>query len=83
MPVSVSVRKRPGRAKPRVRKVVFYYRKGKGRVARTDRRAPYRRMVPVDLEPGTHRVFARILYKRPGKRKLGVKTVSRRFTVCA
>lgn len=83
MPVSVSVRKRPGRAKPRVRKVVFYYRKGKGRVARTDRRAPYRRLLPVDLAPGTYRVYAKIHYKRPGKRKLGIKTVSRRFAVCA
>lgn len=83
MKVSVSVRKRPGRAKPRVKKVVFYYRKGKGKVARTDRRAPYRRMIPVDVEPGTHRVYAKIHYKRPGKRKLGIKTVSRRFAVCS
>jgi len=81
--VSVKVRKRPGRAKPRVQRVVFYYRKGKGKVARTDRRAPYRRAVPVDLEPGTYRVYARIHYKRPGKRKRGVKTVSKRFVVCA
>lgn len=83
MRVTVRVRKRPGRAKPRVRKVVFYYRKGKGTVARTDRRAPYRRLLPVDLEPGTYRVYAKIHYKRPGKRKLGIKTVSRRFAVCA
>ena len=80
--VSVNVRRRAGRAKPRVQKVVFYYRKGKGKVARSDRKAPYRRAIPVDLEPGTHRVFARIHYKRPGKRKLGVKTVSKRFAVC-
>ena len=81
--VDVNVRKRPGRAKPRVQKVVFYYRKGKGKVARSDRRAPYRRAIPVDLEAGTYRVYARIHYKRPGKRKLGVKTVSKRFVVCA
>ncbi len=51
-------------------------------VARTDRKAPYRRKLPVKIGPGTHRVHAKIHYKRPGKRKLGIKTVSRRFTVC-
>jgi len=79
--VSIVVRKRPGRAKPRVTRVVFYYRRGeRGRVVRTDRRAPYARSLPVDLEPGTHRVFARIEYRRG--RKAGRKTVSRRFAVC-
>lgn len=81
--VSADVRKRKGRAKPRVRFVKFFYRKGKGRVTRTDRRAPFKRTIPVDLEPGTYRVYAQIHYKRPGKRKLGVKTVSKRFVVCA
>ena len=80
--VSVSVRKRAGRAKPRVQKVVFFYRKGKRKIARTDRTAPYRKAIPVDLATGTYRVYARIHYKRPGKRKLGVKTVSKRFAVC-
>lgn len=81
--VSVKVRKRKGRAKPRVKKVVFYYRKGRGSVARADRKAPYARRLPVSLPAGTHRVRARIYYKRPGKRKLAIKTVSRRFEVCA
>lgn len=66
-----------------MRRVVFHYRKGKGRVARTDRRAPYVRQLPVELDPGTYRVYATIYYKRPGKRKLGIKRVSRRFAVCA
>jgi len=81
MDVSVDVRKRPNRAKPRVQRVVFYYRKGKGKVARTDRKAPYKVKLPVDLEPGTYRVHARIYYKRG--RKSGRKTVSRRFAVCS
>lgn len=85
MKVSIVVRKRKGQTKPRVTRVVFYYRKGTGKrrraVARTDRKAPYRRTLPVDLEPGTHRVYARIHYKRG--RKAGKKTISRRFSVCA
>ena len=55
MMVSLKVRKRPGRAKPRVRRLVFYYRKasrGKRVVARTDRRAPYRRSLRIHLAPG-------------------------------
>jgi hypothetical protein len=81
MTVTIDVRKRPGRAKPRVTRVVFYYRKGKQTVARSDRTAPYKRTLPIDLASGTHRVYARIEYKR-GTRK-GRKTVSRRFAVCA
>ena len=81
------MRKQPGRAKPRVRRVVFFYRRtvqGKRRVvARTDRRAPYRRSLPIRVKPGTHRVYARVVYKRPGGTRLRQKTVSRRFVVCA
>jgi hypothetical protein len=86
--VKLAVRKRPGKAKPRVRRVVFYYRKrttgGKRRaIARIDRRAPYRRALPVRVGPGAHRVFARVVFKRVGSSKVRRKTVSRRFTVCA
>jgi hypothetical protein len=86
MMVSLAVHKRPGRAKPRVQRVVFYYRKakrGKRVVARTDRRAPFRRTLRVHLAPGRHRVYARVYYRRPGKPGLARKTVSRPFTVCA
>lgn len=79
--VSVDVRKRGDRRKPRVTRVVFFYKRGKrSRVARSDRRAPYQRSLPVALKPGTYRVYARIEYKRG--RKSGRKTVSRRFAVC-
>ena len=37
MPVSINVHKRKGKAKPRVKRVVFYYRKNGGVVARSDR----------------------------------------------
>ena len=86
MPVSLSVHKRPGKAKPRVKRVVFYYRKknrGKRVVARTDRKAPYKRTLPIALPPGPHHVYARVYYKRPGSSKLRKRTVKRRFTVCA
>ena len=86
MSVSLTVRKRPGQAKPRVKRVVFYYRKkhrGKRVVARTDRSRPYRRTLPIQLAPGPHHVYARAYYKRPGSSKLRKKTVVRRFTVCA
>jgi hypothetical protein len=84
--VKLTVRKRPGRAKPRVRRVVFFYRVPGGSrraVARTDRRAPYRRALPVRVGAGTYRVYARVYYKRSRAAKLRRKTVWRRFTVCA
>src|SRR4051794_27890132 len=86
MPVSLSVHKRRGRAKPRVKRVVFYYRKknrGRRVVARADRHAPYRRTLPIELPAGPHHVYARVYYKRPGSSKLRHRTVKRRFTVCA
>jgi hypothetical protein len=86
MLVTLTVHKRKGRAKPRVRRVVFYYRKkhrGKRVVARTDRSKPYRRTLPIHLAPGPHHVYARAYYTRPGSSKLRRKTVVRRFTVCA
>jgi len=86
MMVSLTVHKRKGRAKPRVRRVVFYYRKahrGKRVVARSDRSRPYRRTLPIQLAPGPHHVYARAYYTRPGSSKLRRKTVVRRFTVCA
>jgi hypothetical protein len=83
MPVSLAVHKKKGRAKPRVKRVVFYYRK-KGRVvARTDRHKPYKRTLPIHLTPGPHHVYARVYYKRRGSSKLRRETVKRRFTVCA
>ena len=81
--VSITVRRREGRRKPRVRKVVFYYRKGHRPVARADRHEPYVRRLPVDVRAGTHRVFARVYYTRPGHHRVSRKTVSRRFRVCA
>ena len=86
MLVTLTVHKRKGKAKPRVKRVVFYYRKkhrGKRVVARTDRSRPYRRTLPIHLAPGPHHVYARAYYKRPGSKKLRRKTVVRRFTVCA
>jgi hypothetical protein len=84
--VSLSVHKRKGHAKPRVKRVVFYYRKknrGTRVVARSDRSKPYRRTLPIQLPAGPHHVYARAYYKRPGSNKLRRKTVVRRFTVCA
>ena len=86
MLVSLTVHKRKGKAKPRVKRVVFYYRKkhrGQRVVARSDRSKPYRRTLPIHLAPGPHHVYARAYYKRPGSKKLRRKTVVRRFTVCA
>jgi hypothetical protein len=86
MSVALSVHKRPGHAKPHVKRVVFYYRNhghGKRVVARTDRTRPYRRTLPIRLAPGAHHVYARVYYKRAGSSKLRRKTVVRRFTVCA
>jgi hypothetical protein len=62
---------------------VFYYRKQGRVVARTDRRKPYKRTLPIHLTPGPHHVYARVYYKRRGRSKVRRETVKRRFTVCA
>jgi hypothetical protein len=78
--VSLRIRKRPGMAKPRVRKVVFFVKRGP---RRTDRRKPYVRRLRLHRPAGsTGRVFARAFYTRKGSRKLRRKTVSRRFVMC-
>ena len=83
MPVSITVHKRKGKSKPRVKRVVFYYRKNGGVVARSDRKRPYKRTLLIHLAPGPHHVYARVYYTRKGSSKLRKETVKRRFTVCA
>jgi hypothetical protein len=83
MPVSLAVHKRKGKSKPRVKRVVFYYRKRGHVVARSDRKKPYKRTLRIQLAPGPHHVYARVYYTRKGSKKLRKETVKRRFTVCA
>ena len=84
MRVTLKVRKQPGKAKPRVKRVVFFYRRHKRSVVRADKSAPYRRRLPVSgLTAGKHLTYARVYYKRPGSSKLRKRTVRRHFTVCA
>jgi hypothetical protein len=78
--VSLRVRPRPGRPSPRVLRVVFFTRDG---VRRTDRRRPYVARLPVSRPAGERgRVFARVVYRRGGSKRLHRKTVSRRFVMC-
>jgi hypothetical protein len=84
MRVTLKVRKQPGKAKPKVKRVVFFYRRNKRSVVRADKSAPYKRRLPVSgLAPGKHLTYARVYYKRPGSKKLRKRTVRRHFTVCA
>jgi hypothetical protein len=79
--VTLKIRRRPGRAKPRVRKVVFFVKRGP---RRTDRRAPFVRRLPMRFAAGAvGRVYARATFTRKGSRKVRRKTVSRRFAMCA
>jgi hypothetical protein len=79
--VSVKVRKRSGRATPRVKRILFYIRKG---ARRTDHRRPYTVRLRVHRAAGTRgRVYARVYYRRAGSKKLHKKTVSRRFVMCS
>jgi hypothetical protein len=79
--VSLRVHKRPGMARPRVRKVVFFVKRGP---KRTDRRKPYVRRLHINRPAGsTGRVYARAVYTREGSRKVRRKTVSRRFVMCS
>jgi hypothetical protein len=82
VPVRISVHKRAGHSKPRVRRVVFFVDRGKHR--RTDHHKPYKARIRVTYKPGSkHRVHARIYYRRPGQKRVRHKTVSKRFTMCA
>jgi hypothetical protein len=79
--VSLSVRRRAGRAAPRVSRVVFFVRNGP---RRTDRRRPYVVRLRMNRPAGQRgRVYARVYYRRAGSRKLHTKTVSRRFAMCS
>jgi hypothetical protein len=84
MRVTLKVKKQPGKAKPRVKRVVFFYRRNKKSVVRADKSAPYKRRLPISgLSAGKHLTYARVYYKRPGSSKLRKRTVRRHFTVCA
>ena len=64
--VSLRVRKRRGHAAPRVRRVVFYVRKGPKRI---DRKAPYVARLRLNRPAGTRgRVYARVVFRRPGSK---------------
>ncbi|HEX6025550.1 MAG TPA: VCBS repeat-containing protein [Solirubrobacter sp.] len=78
--VSLKVRRRPGRAAPRVKRVVFFVRKGPRKV---DRRRPYVVRLRMNRPAGYRgRVYARVYYRRDGSKKIHRKTVSRRFVMC-
>jgi hypothetical protein len=78
--VSLRVRPRPGRAAPRVLRVVFFARGGPRRV---DKRKPYVARLPMQRPAGQRgRVYARVVYRRQGSKRVHRKTVSRRFAMC-
>jgi hypothetical protein len=78
--VSLRVRPRPGRPAPRVLRVVFFSRGGERRV---DRRRPYVVRLAVTRPAGERgRVFARVVYRRAGSKRVRRKTVSGRFVMC-
>ena len=78
--VSVRIRRRAGRPAPRVRRVVFFVRNGPRKV---DRRKPYAARLRLRRPAGSRgRVYARVVYRRAGSKKLHRKTVARRFVMC-
>ena len=78
--VNLKVRKRAGKRSPRVRRVVFFIRGGARKV---DRKRPYVARLRVRRPAGSRgRVYARVVFTRPGSKKLRRKTVSRRFVMC-
>jgi hypothetical protein len=79
--VSLTIRKRPGRPAPRVRRVVFFVKYGPRRV---DRRRPWLRRLVLNRPAGSKgRVFARAFYTRKGSKRVHRKTVSKRFVMCS
>ena len=78
--VNLKIKRRKGRKAPRVRRVVFFIRGGARKV---DRRRPYVVKLRVRRPSGSRgRVYARVVFTRPGSKKLRRKTVSRRFVMC-
>ena len=78
--VNLKVRKRSGKRSPRVRRVVFYIRGG---ARKTDGKRPFVVRLRVNRPAGSRgRVYARVVFTRPGSKKLRRKTVSRRFVMC-
>ena len=78
--VNLKVKKRTGRTAPRVRRVVFFIRGG---ARKTDRTRPYVVKLRVRRPAGSRgRVYARVVFTRPGSKQLRRKTVSRRFVMC-
>ena len=74
------IRRRAGRPAPRVRRVVFFVRNGPRKV---DRRKPYAARLRLRRPAGSRgRVYARVVYRRAGSKKLHRKTVARRFVMC-
>jgi hypothetical protein len=79
--VNLKVKKRTGRKAPRVRRVVFFIRGG---ARKTDRKRPFVVKLRVGRPAGSRgRVYARVVFTRPGSKKLRRKTVSRRFVMCS
>jgi hypothetical protein len=78
--VTLKIRKRKGHKKPRIVKIVFFIRHGPRKV---DRKKPYSaRLRPRTKAGKKGRVYARVLYKRSGSKKVRRKTVSRRYVMC-
>jgi hypothetical protein len=78
--VNLKIKRRKGRKAPRVRRVVFFIRGGARKV---DRKRPYVVKLRVRRPAGSRgRVYARVVFTRPGSKKLRRKTVSRRFVMC-
>jgi hypothetical protein len=78
--VNVRIRRRAGKRRAHVRRVVFYVRGGPRKV---DGRAPWRAALRIRRPAGARgRVYARVVFTRAGSKKLRRKTVSRRFLMC-
>lgn len=78
--VNLKVKKRADKRAPRIRRVVFFIRGG---ARKTDRKRPYVVRLRVNRPAGSRgRVYARVVFTRPGSTKLRRKTVSRRFVMC-
>ncbi|MEA2245144.1 MAG: serine protease, partial [Solirubrobacteraceae bacterium] len=78
--VRMRIRRRAGRSPAHVLFVVFYVRHGSRRV---DHRRPFVVRLRMNQPAGRRgRVYARVVYRRSGSRKVRRKTVSRKFKMC-
>lgn len=80
--VSLKTKRRGRRSRARIVSVVFFTRARPRKVV-VVRKAPFKASLPVRSKPGARvRVYARVRYRLPGRRRTFKRTVEQAFRIC-